>query len=223
MGDEIGRMFPAYAQEVADLKVLASYSLANLLLYSNRVAVHSLSDIKGRTVRSGNRAISEFVKKVGGNPLFMSMGEVYMGLQKGTVDIMAGYPSTLGGGYRHAEVAKYVTTTLMPGGAPNIGFVGMNWNSWKKLPSDLQRVIEASAVRLEYESRKLRVDEVVQGLDFAKSKNCEIMELVPEDKSRIKDIMRQIAMEEAKRMDAEGLKGSEFMEVSFKAAAKIIE
>jgi TRAP-type C4-dicarboxylate transport system substrate-binding protein len=222
VGDELMKVFPPYAQEVAELKLLSSFSLQNLIFNSRFYPVHSLADIKGRTVRSGNQAISEFVKYFGGSPLFMPMPEVFLALQKGTIDIMAGFASNLIA-YRHADVSRFVTLTLIPGGGPNIGFVGMNWDSWKKLPPDLQKIIESNAEWMNQKVRFTRIEEAKEGLKYARSKGVQIFELPAKEEEKIAKALKEIAKKEAAAMDAKGLKGTEFMEVTQRLAKKFIK
>ena len=221
IGDEIGEAFPAYAQELEELKILSNYSLPNLCLYSRKYAIRTLDDLKGRTVRTGNKAVSTFIEYAGGSPLFMAMGEVYLALQKGTIDIMAGYPGSLKG-FRHAEVVKYVTVMRLLGGSPNLGFVGMNWNTWNKLPPDLKDVIDFSARRLDYEMEKSCIDSVSEDLDFARSKGNEIIQFPPEERAKIAEALKKLAVKEAQALDAKGLKGTDFMNVAYSVAGRYI-
>jgi len=167
IGDELMKVFPPFAQEVDDLKHFANFSLQNVVLYSRNFAVRSVADIKGRTIRAGNNAVSDIVKYFGGSPLFMAMPEVFMALQKGTIDMNAGFGSNLKA-YRHGDIARYATLTLIPGAGVSPGSVGMNWDIWKKLPPDLQKVFEANSNWLNDKLNSSRRDEEIEGLEYVR-------------------------------------------------------
>lgn len=179
IGDELLKAFPPFAEEVAQLKLIGTFTLPNLVFYSGNFPIRSIDDFRGRTVRCGNTASSAFVKSVGGNPLFMSMGEVFLALQKGTMDIVAGHATNFKS-HRHGDIARYVTISRVPAQGPGVGYIGMNWNTWRKLSPDLQKIIDASCEQVTYASRACRVTEYEEGMEYAKSKGAEIIKFTPE-------------------------------------------
>ena len=71
---------------------------------------------------------------MGLNPIFMSFPELYEALDRGTI---FGYmaPIQLAEAYKHYEIGKYVVPTGS-GAVLGSAHIGMNRNTWKRLPKE---------------------------------------------------------------------------------------
>ena len=80
----------------------------------------------------------EAVKAYGANPMAIPMPDVYLAMQKGTVDGTAGGWEPMPG-FRLQEVTKYFTTNI-PLGASYFAIV-VNKKKWESLPKDIQDAV----------------------------------------------------------------------------------
>lgn len=105
--------------------------------------IRTLEELKGKRIRVFGEISSEFLKSLGAAPVFMSVGEVYLGLQRGTIDGVL--TSTCSVDERKFfEVTKHFTLIKI-GEFQNQPAVLINLKKYQELPPDLQKlVIDAS-------------------------------------------------------------------------------
>ena len=153
------------------------------LVVSAKKPVRKLEDMKGLRTRALGR-FGEVVKALGGAPTPTPMVEVYESIVKGVNDGVFGPYETLKT-WKFAEVAKY-TTVCWQIGCETTFYVAMNKNTWEKLPPDIQAIFtEVSGMyREKYALMWNSID--FEGLDFAKAKGVELIELSPEEAARWK-------------------------------------
>jgi len=113
-----------------------------------KVVTHE--DLKGLKIRSmgGNMALA--MKALGATTVFMSSGEVYTALQRGTIDgAVSGLTSMHGRGW--GEVAKYLWELYY---CPTTsGHTVANLNSWNKLSPDIQKIMRDTGREIEMKYR----------------------------------------------------------------------
>ena len=99
----------------------------------------SLEDLKGKKIRTGGGSHVEWVKFVGGVPVSVPFGDVYSGIQRGSIDCAIMSPDNLGAGFQLAEVMEHFT--YLPLGTHISGAQYLiNPTTWKGF-SDEQRKI----------------------------------------------------------------------------------
>jgi TRAP-type C4-dicarboxylate transport system substrate-binding protein len=78
---------------------------------------------------------SNLLDALGGVPVALGATEIYQAIEKGTLDGGGANP-TMALGYKWEEVSKYYYPVHFGNMAM---FVGVNKNSWKKIPPDIQK------------------------------------------------------------------------------------
>jgi len=108
--------------------------------------IKTLADFKGVMLRTGVLQTIWALEQVGAKPVRIPGGEVYMALKLGTIDgAEYGAPST-DWNLKFQETTKYWVT---PAGWHQVGCVSdlmINLDAWKKLPPDLQAIVENAAM-----------------------------------------------------------------------------
>ncbi|MCR4265561.1 C4-dicarboxylate TRAP transporter substrate-binding protein [Nitratireductor sp. ZSWI3] len=129
--------------EKLGLVYLGAYSTLPYVLMCSS-PVRSLEEIKGKRIRTAGSTVSVWVEKAGGIPVNVPSGEMYTGLERGTLDCASNTAADLIDRSLW-EVAKH--TTLVPTGmywsGPEWGY---NAGFWSTLTPDQRSVLmEASA------------------------------------------------------------------------------
>jgi tripartite ATP-independent transporter DctP family solute receptor len=105
--------------------------------FATKFSLKTMDDFKGKRIRVPTEQGAYTVKALGGAPAFMGGGEVYMALQRGTVD---GAISSVASfcDRKYYEVTKYITE-------PDFMFAVygclMNLKKWNDLPADVQKIL----------------------------------------------------------------------------------
>jgi tripartite ATP-independent transporter DctP family solute receptor len=138
--------------------------------FVSKTPLKTIDDWKGKKIRSYTELASHTIKALGGAPAFMGGGEVYMALQRGTVD---GAISTLSSFYdrKYYEVVKYLTVPSMPG--PIYGGV-INLKKWESLPADVKEIIVAAGKDTQDFGRKEVKKMDAESIELLKQKGMEI-------------------------------------------------
>lgn len=114
-----------------------------------KVVTHN--DLKGLKIRSmgGNMALA--MKALGATTVFMSSGEVYTALQRGTIDgAVSGLTSMYKRGW--GEVAKFLWELYYC--PTTCGHTVANLKSWNKLSPDIQKIMRDTGAEIEMKYRK---------------------------------------------------------------------
>lgn len=140
---------------------------------NNKRPLKKPEDFKGLQLRGYGQIPAETIKALGAAPVTMGSGEVYMAIQRGTID-----GQTSGTTAMHSrkmyEVSKYLTMT-------NHAFcefvVAMNKGSWEKLSADQKKLIEECAKEARDEIRKQTQAADKKSMEDLKAAGMEVFEV----------------------------------------------
>ncbi|MFH1137231.1 MAG: TRAP transporter substrate-binding protein [Pseudomonadota bacterium] len=166
-------------EEFAKTKVLTMFATAPTNIMS-KVPIKTLEDIKGMDLRASGGA-AEILKAWGANAVGMPMSATPEALQKGVVKGLYSSLEVMKD-FKYAEECKYVTmtdTVIYPFA------VVMNWDSWKKLPADVQKVMDdLSAEQAEWTGDYMD-KHVQEAIEWSKKEQkVEFITLSPEERAR---------------------------------------
>ncbi len=146
--------------------------------FATKAPLKKLDDFKGRRIRVGTELGAHAVKNLGGAPAFMGGGEVYMALQRGTVDGATSSVTSFRD-RKYFEVTKHVTE---PGFffAPYMGI--MNLKKWNGFSADVQKMLLDAGKDTQAWARKEVLKESTDSLGDLKKNGMEIYYLPKEEK-----------------------------------------
>ncbi|MBN2032780.1 MAG: TRAP transporter substrate-binding protein [Deltaproteobacteria bacterium] len=183
-------------EEFAKVKVLAMFACAPANIYA-KVPVKTLSDLKGVRLRASGH-VAELVTLLGGTPVGMPQSETPEALQKGVVMGAVSSLETLMD-FKYAELCKYAT--IIDG--PIYPFaVVMNWNSWNKLPQDVQKIMDDMGPEQSRWTGEYMDNHVKESIAWSKKNhNLEIFEFSKDDRAKADELVKPMIgkwLEEAK-------------------------
>ncbi|HTY66475.1 MAG TPA: TRAP transporter substrate-binding protein [Alphaproteobacteria bacterium] len=129
------------AKEYAGTRVLGFMVTPPVPIFTTKVPIHSIDDLKGLRIRHPGPVISATLQAFGATPMSVQPGDVHEALGRGVIDGAAiGYSGATS--FKLEDVVKYVTD-------PNIGGVAftvvMNPAAYDRLPPDLKQLIDSYA------------------------------------------------------------------------------
>ncbi len=211
---ELGKKFPEMDGEWAKLKIMARSVSSNYQLISTKPA-RSAADFKGMIVKATGAYVT-VVKGLGGDGIFVPMGETYIALQKGTIDACLA-PYSVIKAFRFDEVAKYVTVLNLTSSVRPTR--AMNLDSYNKLPKDIRKIFDKSIEFWSLEDNKWRDADDVAGIEIAKKSGVEFIELPPDELAKVYKAAESAMLKEAAKLDAKGLPGIKI----FKEVRRLVE
>jgi len=209
--------FPEFRKEYQNVKVLILYSDAPTPIGSNK-AIRVAEDVKGLKIRSLSGSPTEMLKALGGSPVLMPPGEIYTSMERNVIDgWMISWEACIG--HRLQEVSKYFTTANMY--QPALMFL-MNLDAWKKLPPDIQKIIDENSGAAGAEFFGKGFDRFgKEGIETVqKMKGKEIISLTSEQVERWKGICKPIWDKWVADAEAKGSPGKAILAESQKLVAK---
>ena len=164
------------AMEEKGAKVLMFADYGFVQFANNKRELKSPDDFKGLKIRSIGDLPSELIKAYGASPVFMGGGEVYMALQRDTVDgATSGTTAMLQ--RKYDEVTKYLTIN-------NYAYLefllAVNKDYWDGLPEKTQQLLTETAAETETWIREQAEQEDKDSADQLAEKGMEVY-IVPED------------------------------------------
>jgi TRAP-type C4-dicarboxylate transport system substrate-binding protein len=175
-----------YYQKTHGLKVLAvtTQGTHGYHCYIRR-PLSPENDWKGRKIR-GVVSYHGVIRALGGEPVVLPMGEVYVGLERGVMDGSCG-PAAGMLALRHYEVAKYRLEPTF--GAVNVIFA-MNGNRWRGLSEQQQKWLLDAGQKTEIEAARVGNEIVAEERAKLTEQGVQIARL-PDDKGKmIQDVWR---------------------------------
>lgn len=165
------------AMEDKGAKVLMFADYGFVQFANNKHPLESPEDFEGLKIRSIGDIPSVMIQAYGASPVFMGGGEVYMGLQRNTVDgATSGTTAMLQRKYH--EVTDYLTIN-------NYAYlefiVAMNKDFWDGLPENTQKLIEEEAAVAEEWIREQAETEDYEAADELEELGMEVYRVPEED------------------------------------------
>ena len=143
---------------------------------NNKKLVKTPADFDGLKIRGYSKYSAETIKAMGASSVTMGSSEVYMGIQRGTIDGQTSGTTAMRDRKMY-EVHKYLTVTNHA--SPEF-IVAINEKSYSKLNSDQKKALDAAALEVRDMIRANAKAEDLKALADLKAKGMEVYE-VPEN------------------------------------------
>lgn len=167
--------------EYKDFKLVSFWATDAYFFMSRKKPIRKIGDLKGMKIRAANATTTEFLKKLKATPVMMRMPDVYMSLQKGTLDGTLAQGEAIQG-FKFYEVIKYYTKPAM---MPGTHIMIMNKKVWNSMPPDVQeQFMSVSGGTLAAKIGKNVFDAATKGFPEKATKEgseFEIIQLPPEE------------------------------------------
>jgi TRAP-type C4-dicarboxylate transport system substrate-binding protein len=132
------------------LKLLTIHAWPSQQIFSNQ-PLRTLADWKGRKLRVYGAESADIVRVLGGSPVSIPFGEVYVALQRGTVD-GAMTSATNAEPMKFFEVSKFLNYWYLTGASNE--WLAVNQKAWDALPRDLQPVVLDALKDVRFEDKE---------------------------------------------------------------------
>jgi TRAP-type C4-dicarboxylate transport system substrate-binding protein len=199
--------------QLSDTKLLFLHSTGPGAIYSKK-PVRTPSDLKGMQVYATS-VTADIAKVLGASPVGGGRGEIYIMLQKGTIDGDISGPPEVLLGYKEAEVIKYITLQAGEAGLPGFynktHFFAMNLDKWNSLPADIQKAFDEVNDKFIGEAGSIWASHQQEGLDYAKKVGVEFIELTPEQTAEFINPVLFLADKWAEDMESKGTPGKKIL------------
>jgi len=140
--------------------------------------VDDFTDLKGINFRVWRPLDSDLVKAMNGNPVFLSISEVYTALQRGVIDVLTtGNESMLSGSFY--EVAKHHYQISLPPGAK---YMIVNIAAFNELPDEYKAILIEEANITGEILKSTYADMIYGSIDRLKAVGCTTREFTPEER-----------------------------------------
>jgi len=142
--------------------------------FASKKQLHTLEDFRGRRIRAHGEMPAEVIRSLGAAPVFMGTGDVYLGLQRGTIDGVMTAPCLAWDKKYYECVRHYVHLKSSDLMSPPLTL--MNLKTYADLTPEFQKLIDTAARETEAFSLKLSTD---RSQECAKSLQGQKVEVYP--------------------------------------------
>jgi TRAP-type transport system periplasmic protein len=205
--EELRAKFPEIDKELAISKLVAWAITPFNQTQTTKKAVRTLEDFKSMQLRCAGNTV-DGIAALGAVPIAMAPGEVFISLQKGTIDGAVG-SFTYITDMKLGDVVKYVTVTNF-GSAP-FPSIEINNKVWDSMPADVQKVFLDNKDYLNEQYRRVFGGEVDKSKAVMKDKGIEEITLSAAERAKINQVLDELSKKKAAAMDAKGLAGTQML------------
>ncbi|WZL72773.1 TRAP transporter substrate-binding protein [Clostridiaceae bacterium 35-E11] len=197
---EMGKEMMNELLEKTGIRGYGPYNLGWIKVSTSKTPIDKPSDIKGLKIRTTvSELYMETMKAWGGNATPMAYGEVFTGLQQGTIDGMM----TSTGLYvsdKFYEVQKFMGA-INPFGIVHIPIVSDAW--YQNLPDDLKKVFDETMVDYLAYTREEEAKYENQAIKTLREKGMTVKEYSEEELEVFKQLAQPVAEKKADLAGAE--------------------
>lgn len=139
---EMYRKIPAFRAEYTKNNVVLvnAYGIAPTIIAGKGKPIETLADLQGKKIRAVAK-LGDLMGLLGGTPVALAVPELYGALERGVVDGYTAIPLVYVTALKLDEQTDWVMDPRI--GIYHVSTTVMNQNTWKRLPADIQRIIEA--------------------------------------------------------------------------------
>jgi len=150
-------------------------------LITTKRAIHTPEQADGVKLRTtGSPIETAYDKAFGANPTTVDWSETYLALKNGLVDgYLNGYTTVVN--FKQDDAVKYGTTLNI---VPIVVCMFMNENFFKKLPHDLQEIIEKAGHAADLQDRKLDAENAEASVEQLKKEGFVVYNPTPDEKAK---------------------------------------
>jgi TRAP-type transport system periplasmic protein len=206
--DEAVQRFPEYDKDWQETKKLWVISIGPSNIITKPRPIRTLEDVKGIQLRVPAREGADVLKEMGGTAVGLPLSEMLMAMQKGTVDGCTINLQSMEA-FKVVPPAKYCTLFSLYN--PSSLFTVMNWDSFKKLPPHLQKVIEDSREQFKRDIVQVQDDADKHAMEWGKKLGMEFFTLGPEERKKWFSVIERIQRREAADLDSKGYPGTDLL------------
>lgn len=202
---QLWEKYPELKKEFANVKVIGLFTAPNMRLMTTK-PVKSLADLKGMRIKAPIELVQP-LKALGAEALIMPMTEVYESVNKGILTGLWG-SHELYKSMKFVDVVKYEID--LPSVIGPIPARIMPDSALKKLPPDIQKILEMNKEWWSLEALK-EVEKVdIEGLELAKKAGIQFSQLPPSEVQKFNDLYDAELVKSAKALDDKGLPGTKY-------------
>ncbi|MFS0559757.1 TRAP transporter substrate-binding protein [Terribacillus sp. 179-K 1B1 HS] len=159
------------------------------MLSNNVREIKTIDDVKGIDIRTlENEWHMELWSELGANPTPMNYGELYIGLEQGTVDAQENPVGNVVNSHFY-EVQDHLTVTNH---IYNASPFMVSKPFWESLTKEEQAAVERVADEVQKEQRKMNQEEVKDSYAIVEEKGMKITELSEEELERFREATRPV-------------------------------
>jgi len=163
---ELYEKFPQIRAEYSRVKVLWTHIGSPAGLLSAKKPIRRLEDLEKMVIRAVGPN-GETAKALGATPVSMTVPDVYMAMERGSVEA-ALVPLEALITFKLNEVTKYITTGFQGGYGPYL--TGMNLKVWNSLPPDIQRIMDEESPKIAFLNSRGWDKKEQEAIELMKSK-----------------------------------------------------
>jgi TRAP-type C4-dicarboxylate transport system substrate-binding protein len=205
-------LYDQLLQEKFNQKALALMSLGEVSLISNK-PIKTMEDWKGLLTAALSPTTAEMVKTLGGAPTTIMWTDYYESLQKKVIDAVT--TGTHGAVATNLiAVTKYVTLFY---GINSWNGYSINLDIWKKMPPEVQKILQEEATKTADEMHKIMVKLDAEDLKVFKDKGLTVYFVPPAERDRW---VKALAAYKEKQLSSAGDFGAKIKQIADEANKK---
>ncbi len=195
---------PEIAAEFEKYKVLLISANTQSPVASRNIQIKTVEDFAGLNIRGNAGPPTEFIKNLGAAPVSIPIGELYQSIHNGTIDAVITDWNAMTQ-FQLYETCKYYLDE-------DIGvssyFLVMNWDSFNKLPAELQQIMDNCSGDKALEYFYTYWDESAQGSrDIITERGDTIYKFSEEEHAKLQAIADQTIESWIAEKESDGLPG----------------
>jgi TRAP-type transport system periplasmic protein len=202
---ELNKKYPEWRKQFEETKLLWHWSGDISQLHTTKKLVKTVNDIKGMKIIGITPSAIERIKLLGGNPVEMSIMDIFMALERGMADGVI-LPFAAVRSIKVSDVAKYHTILNMDTAA---FYAVMNKNKFNGLPTDIQKIFEeTTGEKMGMMTSKAIQETSAADRQWMKDNGHTIYELPETERAKMAAILKPINEKWVKDMEAKGYKNA---------------
>ena len=195
-------------KQFADVHPIAVGSTSPYNFFWGKEPVTDLAGFKGKKIRAPGGPWSALVEAIGGVPVSVAVGEMYMALERGTIDgILQTWPAVPV--FKLHEVSQSMTEMNL------CGFtfvVAMNKDSYQKLPPEAKKVLDQNAEKYSLIMGNAHHGFNKVGMKMMADANRKVNKLSDADRAEMNKRINPIFKKWVSDMEARGLPGKKALD-----------
>lgn len=148
--------------------------------FASKMPLKTLESFKGKRIRGSGEMQLEGIRAMGASPTFLGAGEVYLALQRNTIDGATSGPSSFWE-RKYYEVAKYITDADYQFG---VFPVLINKKIWEGLPQDVRAIMLQAGKEAQAWGRKEAEKVDTESIELLEKKGMEYYYIPEKERAR---------------------------------------